>query len=151
MRDSCTRSGSDSPAVSPDFGLVKSKMRYSIREAGHGTPIARVGSWVAKAESGKIPAANLTYLGEVNRKEFAHPVLGVQLKLRPNDDPLMPNGGMRQWFFDPKPDSPSYTFPVLIVATEPNGKEVEYYLFRKMNFQVKYTDADFDPSRLGKK
>jgi hypothetical protein len=63
----------------------------------------------------------------------------------------MPNGGVRQWFFDPKPDSSSYTLPVLIIATEPNGKEVEYYLFRRMNFQVKYTDADFDPARLGKK
>lgn len=143
--------GQRAPAVSPDFALVKSKTRYSIREAGHGTPIARVGGWVAKAESGKIPAANLTYLGEVNRKEFPYPVLCVQLKLRPNDDPLMPNGGVRQWFFDPKRDSPSYTFPVLIVAAEPNGREVEYYLFQKMNFQVKFTDADFDPSRLGKK
>jgi hypothetical protein len=143
--------GQKAPAVSPDFAMVKTKTRYSIREAGHGTPIARVGAWVAKAEAGKIPAENLTYLGEVNRKEFPYPLLGVQLKLRPNDDPLMPNGGMRQWFFDPKTDSPSYTFPVLIIATEPNGKEVEYYLFQKMNFNVKFTDADFDPARLGKK
>lgn len=63
----------------------------------------------------------------------------------------MPNGGMRQWFFDPKADSASYAFPVLIIATEPNGKEVEYYLFEKVKLNVKLTDADFDPARLGKK
>jgi len=87
----------------------------------------------------------------VNRKEYPYPLVGVQLKLRPMDDPLMPNGGIRQWFFDPKADSPSYSFPVLIQAIEPNGREVEYYLFQKMNFTVAFTDADFDPARLGKK
>ena len=143
--------GQKAPAVSPDFPLVKSKTRYSIREAGLGTPIARVAGWVAKAEAGKIPADNLTYLGEVNRKEYAYPLVGVQLKLRPGDDAHMPNGGMRQWFFDPKADSASYAFPVLIIATEPNGKEVEYYLFEKVKLNVKLTDADFDPARLGKK
>jgi Protein of unknown function (DUF1571) len=143
--------GAKAPPVSPDFPLVKAKTRYSIREAGHGTPIARVANWAAKAEGGKIPAENLTYLAEVNRKEYPYPLLGVQLKLRPGDDPLMPNGGMRQWFFDPNTDSPSCGWPVLIIATEPNGKEVEYYLFEKMKLNVKLTDADFDPARLGKK
>lgn len=143
--------GQKAPAVSPDFALVKSKSRYSIREAGHGTPIARVGAWAAKAEAGKIPAGSLTYLGEVNRKEYPYPLLGVQLKLRPGDDPLLPDGGTRHWYFDPKPDSSSHAFPVLITAAEPSGKEVEYYLFEKMDFSVKFTDADFDPARLGKK
>jgi len=143
--------GEKAPPISPDFPMVKAKTRYSIREAGHGTPIARVGSWIAKAESGKIPIENLTYLGEVNRKEFPYPVIGVQLKLRPGDDALMPHGGVRQWFFDPKPDSPSFTLPVLITANDPSGKEVEFYLFEKMNFGVKLTDADFDPAQLGKK
>ena len=143
--------GQKAPAVSPDFPLVKSKTRYSIREAGLGTPIARVGGWVAKAESGKIPAENLTFLGEVKRMEYVYPLVGVQLKLRPGDDALLPNGGMRQWFFDPKADSDGYAFPVLIIATEPGGKEVEYYLFEKVKLNVRFTDADFDPSRLGKK
>ena len=143
--------GQKAMPISPDFALVKSKSRYSIREAGHGTPIARVASWAAKAEAGKIPAENLTYHAEVNRKEFKKPVIGVQLILRPGDDPLLPNGGMRQWFFDTDPDSPSYSWPVLIIATEPSGKEVEYYHFEKMKLNVKFTDADFDPARLGKK
>ena len=43
------------PPVSPDDPRVKDKSRYSIRDAGYGTPIAKVSSWVAKAENGKIP------------------------------------------------------------------------------------------------
>jgi hypothetical protein len=144
------KAGDRAPAVSPDMPLVKSKTRYSIREAGHGTPIARLGGWITKLEAGKIPAENLNYLGEVKRKEYPYPLLGVELKLRPNDDPLMPHGGTRQWFFDPKRESPSHAFPVLITATEPNEREVEYYLFEKMNFTVRFSDADFDPARLGK-
>ncbi len=143
--------GSKAPVVTPDSPFVKDKTRYSIREAGYGTPIKRVGSWVMKAETGKIPAENLTFLGLVNRKEYPYPLVGVQLMLRPGDDPHLPNGGMRQWFFDTKADSPSNGFPVLIIATEPNGKEVEYYLFEKLKFGVPLTDADFSPDRLGKK
>jgi hypothetical protein len=145
------KDGSKAPPVSPDSPLVKDKSRYSIREAGYGTPIARVANWAAKAEAGKIPAEALKYLGPVNRPEFKQPVAGVQLRLRPGDDPLLPTGGTRQWFFETNPESPAYGFPVLIIATEANGKEVEYYLFEKLRFGVPLTDADFDPNRLMKK
>ena len=143
--------GSKAPVVSPDFPMVKDKTRYSIREAGYGTPIKRIGNWVAKVESGKLPADNLLYLGSVNRKEYPYPLVCAQLNLRPGDDPFLPNGGMRQWFFDTNPDSTSNGFPVLIIATEPNGKEVEYYLFEKLKLGIQFTDADFSPDRLGKK
>jgi len=93
----------------------------------------------------------LTFLGSVDRKEYPYPLIGVSLKLRPGDEATMPNGGMRQWFFDPKTDSGSFGWPVLIVATEPGGKEVEYYLFEKVKPQVRLTDADFAPERLGRK
>ena len=131
--------------------LVKSRTRYSIREAGHGTPIARVGEWVAKAETGKIPAENLTYLGEVKRKEYPYPARRRAAQAAAERRSAHAQWRHAQWFFDPKPDSPSYAFPVLIIATEPNGKEVEYYLFEKVKLNVKFTDADFDPARLGKK
>jgi hypothetical protein len=145
------KAGFRAPPMSPDNPQVKERTRYSIREAGYGTPIAKVVSWVAKAESGKIPADALTFMGPVNRKEYPYPLAGVSLKLRPGDEATMPNGGTREWFFDTNPDSTSYGWPVLIVATEPNGKEVEYYLFEKVKLQVKFTEADFSPDRLGKK
>jgi len=143
--------GARAPAVSPDMPLVKDKSRYSIREAGYATPINRVAAYTAKVESGKLPADALTYLGVGSRQEFSRPVAGVQLKLRPGDDPLLPNGGTRQWFYDRDPDSPSYGLPLLIIATEPNGKEVEYYLFEKLKFNTNYPESDFSPDRIGPK
>jgi hypothetical protein len=143
--------GTRAPAVSPDSPLVKEKTRYSIREAGYGTPIARVLNWVAKVESGQLPADALRYLGPVTRQEFPRPLAAVRLTLRPGDDPLLPRGGTRQWFYDTDPDSTGFGYPVLIIATEPNGQEVEYYRFEKLRFGVPLTDADFSPERLGKK
>jgi hypothetical protein len=145
------RPGFKAPPVSPDSAIVKEKSRYSIREAGHGTPIKRVTSWIEKVEAGKVPAENLKFLGPVDRKEYPHPLVGVELTLRPGDEPLMPNGGTRRWFFDTKPESPACGFPVLIIATEPSGKEVEYYLIEKVKTNVKFADMDFSPDRFGKK
>ncbi|VTU00563.1 Hypothetical conserved protein OS=uncultured planctomycete GN=HGMM_F09D09C08 PE=4 SV=1 [Gemmataceae bacterium] len=143
--------GSKAPAVTPDSPFVKDKSRYSIREAGYGTPINRVATWVSKVEAGKLPADAMTSLGMGNRPEFAKPVAGVQLRLRPGDDPLLPNGGTRQWFFDRDQTSPSFGLPLLIIATEPDGKVVEYYLFEKLKFNTQYPEADFNPDRLNKK
>ena len=145
------KSGFRAPPMSPDDPRVKEKSRYSIREAGYGTPIAKLLNWVAKAEAGKIPADALTVLGPVERKEYPYPLIGVSLKLRPGDEATMPNGGTRQWFFDTKADSTSFGWPVLIAAYEPGGNESEYYLFEKVKLQVRFTDADFSPERLGKK
>ena len=63
----------------------------------------------------------------------------------------MPNGGVRQWFYDQDANSPACGLPLLIIATEPNGKEVEYYFFDKLKFGTKYPDADFSPDRFNKK
>ncbi|MFO0825335.1 MAG: DUF1571 domain-containing protein [Gemmataceae bacterium] len=143
--------GDRGPALTPDSAFVKNKSRYSIREAGFGFPISRVAGWLAKVEAGKLPADSLTYLGAVQRPEFPQPVAGVQIKLRPGDDPLMPNGGTRLWFFDRDPQSPACGLPLLIIATEPNGKDVEYYLFEKVKFGTKYPEMDFSPDRFPKK
>jgi hypothetical protein len=144
-------SGFVAPPISPDDKLVKEKARYSIREAGFGTPISKLAGWVAALEAGKIPANALSFDGPVQRAEFTEPVVGVTHKLRPNDDPLMPAGGTRRYFFDMKRDSAGYGLPVLIIATEANGKEVEYYLFEKIKLSAALTDADFHPDRLKKK
>lgn len=145
------KAGDRAPELTPDSPFVKNKTRYSIREAGFGNPISRFAAWVAKAEKGELPADALVYLGPVTRPEFKQPVVGVQLKLRPGDDPLLPTGGTRLWFFDRDQESPACGLPLLIIATEPNGKEVEYYLFEKLRFGAKYPDIDFSPDRYGKK
>jgi hypothetical protein len=145
------KAGSKAPAFTPDAPMVKEKARYSVREAGFGFHIARVTDWVAKAEAGKIPADALTFLGPVERTEVKRELVGVRLALRAGDDPMMPTGGVREWWFDPKPESPGYGLPVLITAADPKGKEVEFYLFEQLRTGVGFTDADFHPDRLDKK
>jgi len=139
------------PALSPDDELVKERARYSIRDAGFGTPINKLAGWVAALEAGKIPADLLTFDGPVNRSEWPYPLVGVTHKMRAGDEPLFPKGGVKHYFFDMKRESPSYGLPVLVIATDASGKEVEYYLFEKIKLPTTFTDADFNPDRLGKK
>jgi hypothetical protein len=149
------RAGSRAPSMSPDSPQVKAKSRYGIREIGFGTTIARFAKLVAGVESGKLPADSVKFLGVVKRAEYGElPLIAVQQTLRPGDEPQMPKGGVRQWFFDAKPDSPSYALPILIIAFEnaqPKAREVEYYCFTQFRSPANLTEADFDPARLGKK
>jgi hypothetical protein len=139
------------PPVSPDDPRVKEKARYSIRDAGFGKNLAKLSEVLAKIEGGKLPADRLTYLGDVKRNEYAYPLRGIAFNMRPGDDPLFPNGGTRTYFFDMKEKSPSYGLPVVMFATDSNGKEAEYYLFENVKNPANLTDADFNPDRMGKK
>lgn len=136
--------------VSPDNAMVKEKARYSIRDASIGKSATRLADTVAKIEAGKLPADALLYLGPVKRDEYAYPLTGVTLAMKPGDDPLFPNGGTRHFYFDLKEKSPSFGLPVLTFATDDKGKEAEYYLFEKVKSPADLTDAHFDPKRLKK-
>ncbi len=134
--------------LSPDDPKVTEKMRYSIRDAGFGRMIQTLQTVIAQVEAGKLPAEVLSYQGEVSRKDYPQPLIGVTHQLRAGDDPLMPTGGTRQYFFDSQPSSPGYGMPVLVVATDPKGREVEYYRFENVRSPARLTDADFHPARL---
>jgi hypothetical protein len=138
------------PPISPDDRRVKEKARYSIREAGFIRMINALGAAVGRLEAGKIPADALTYDGEVRRDEFPFAVTGVTHKLRPGDDPLMPVGGTRQYFFDTRKGSPAFAMPVLVTAIDSSQQETEYYLFEKVKQPANLTDAEFDPARIRK-
>jgi hypothetical protein len=139
------------PPLSPDDPRVKAKARYSVRDSGLGRNISALGAAVAKLEAAKAPADSVTFDGELRRSEYPYPLTGVTHRLRAGDDPLLPNGGTRLYFFDTKKDAPGYGLPVLVVATDAAGKEVEYYLYDKLKAPAGFTDADFDPARLSKK
>jgi hypothetical protein len=145
------KAGTVAPPMSPDSPRVTEKARYSIRLAGFCRPIGALTAAVAKLEAGALPPDVLTFAGPVRRDEYPYPLTGVTHRLRPGDDPLLPSGGTRLYFFDTKPDSPSYGMPVLVTAADAAGREVEYYLFDRMRSPAGLTDLDFDPSRLGKK
>lgn len=137
--------------ISPDDKKVAEKARYSVREIGHGKMIARLEAALSKLEAGKSAPDALALADGVKRPEWPEPLARVTHRLARGDDPVMPTGGTRLYFFDTKSGSPSFGLPVLVTATDPSGKEVEFYLFEKWKNPANLTDADFDPARLKKK
>jgi hypothetical protein len=130
-------------AFDPQSPLVTSKSRHTITDAGIGNSLARFRKMI---EAGQAKA-----LGLVERQEYPYPLDGVELTLRPGDDASLPTGGKQVMYFDPNPDSAGYGFPVLIVTTDPTGREVEYYCFDRYRAPAGLTDADFHPDRLGRR
>ena len=137
--------------ISPDDPRALEKSRFSIRDAGFGRGINNFTQTVEKIESGRLPPDTLKYLGPTQRQEYPYPLEAVAQTIRPGDEKHTPHGGTRLLYFDPKPESPSYGLPVLVVATDPKGKELEYYCFDRFRLPAGLTDADFDPARLTKK
>lgn len=133
---------------SPDDPMVRDRSRQSIRDAGFGRGITAFAGTVEKIEGGRLPPDVLKYLGPTKRPEYVHPLEAVAQTIRPGDDKQSPHGGTRTWFFDGKPESPSYGLPVLVVTTEPGGKDIEYYCFTQFRLPAGFTDADFDPARV---
>jgi hypothetical protein len=143
--------GFRAPPMSPDDPRVMEKSRHSIREAGFGRGIAQFAELVAKIEAGKAPADALKHLGPVQRPEYQYPLETVVQTVKPGEEKHSPNGGTRQWFFDMNEESPSFGLPVLVITSEPGGKEVEYYCFDKFKLPARLTDKDFSPERLERK
>ena len=116
------------------------KSRYRADEAGFGRTLAGL----TKA----VGTGTARLIGPVTRPEYPYPLTAVEVTIIPHGEPQLPKGGTRQVFFDPHPDSPSYLMPVLVVTQETGGREVEYYLFDRVQMPAGLTDADFDPARL---
>jgi hypothetical protein len=129
--------------IDPDSRMATSKSRYRIYEAGFGRTLSGL---VKHLASGTVQS-----LGQVKRPEFPYPLDGLDITIRPGEDPMLSKGGHRRVFLDAKPDSPSYRLPVLVVTTDANGREVEYYCFDRFRTPSGMTNADWTPSRLGKK
>jgi hypothetical protein len=137
--------------LDPDSSLATSRTRGRIEESGLGRPIRVLTKFVQEAEDGKREAGSIRSLGAVQRKEFATPVDGVEVALKPSDDPLLPKGGKRLYYFDSDAKSPSYRLPMLVITYEPNDAEVEYYLFTDFKLPANLTDAHFSADNLGRR
>ena len=134
--------------VDPDSKTATAKSRYRVYEAGFGRTLTGLSKAVNSMEVG---SGSVKALGLVSRKEFDYTLEAIEVTLKPGDDPLMNQGGKRQLFFDPKPDSPSYMLPVLVITTDAAGKEVEYYCFDRLKTSTGLKDTDWNPAMLGKK
>jgi hypothetical protein len=128
-------------ALAPDNMFVRSASRHTISEAGIGNMVERFGRLVAAGEKDNF--ARLKYLGTASRPEYDHPLEGVEQIVSPGQDPHLPQGGRRYWYFDPMNQ-----LPVFLITVDHTGHEVEYYCYDRLQYPAKLDDADFDPGRL---
>lgn len=132
--------------LDPDSKMATAKSRHKIYDAGFTRSEKGLARAIEAAEKGN-PVV-MKALGPVKRKEYDYPLEGVALELKPGQDPTLPKGGRREIYFDPKIDSPSFMLPVVATATEPDGREVEYYYFDKFKVPANF---DWNPDNLGRK
>ncbi len=135
--------------ISPDSILVKNKSRYPITEAGIGPLVSRFDKLVAAAEKGDSREGVAQVVGRVKRPEFDDDLLEVRQSLPPGADPNLPHGGQRRWFFSTVETAgiPAH-LPVLLIANDETGKEVEYYCHDRFVLQLRLDDRDFNPDVL---
>jgi hypothetical protein len=131
-------------SIAPDDALVRSKSRYPITETGLSFMIEHYGRQVAGVERGDPLAGTVKYLGPLDRPEFTGKVEAVYQAVPAGNDPTLPKGGQRWWFFDS-----TSGLPVLRITHDATG-EVEYYCHDHIQ-AVRLDDVDFNPDRLWRK
>jgi hypothetical protein len=131
-------------ALPMDSPLIRSRSRRPITEAGVGHLIDAFGQMLAQAD--KYPAMQLKLLGPVKRPEYLDTLVGVEHVVLPQQDPYLPKGGHRWWFFDPLRG-----LPVLLISHDTTGHTVDYYCYDRLMYPIRLDDHDFDPTMLGKK
>jgi hypothetical protein len=126
-----------------DNPMVKSASRHSITDAGIGASIERLGALIAAQENGDARRGTVTLLGPQNRPEFPQPVQVIEHVIPADVEPELPKGGRRLYCFDP-----THHLPLLVIARDDKGQEVEYYLYDRLQTNVRLDDDDFDPEKL---
>src|SRR5205807_2015083 len=109
-------------SLAVDSIFVRSASRHPITEAGIGANVERLGLILDALERGDKRKGTLTALGAQTRQEFDRPVQAVEHVFPGGVDPALPRGGKRLYYFDPVAH-----LPVLVIAQDERGQEVEYY------------------------
>jgi len=130
-------------ALAPDNPLVIAASRRSITLAGIGEVIENFSKLVEASARQDESNPVFTYLGRRKRPEFGHSLLASLQIIAPGEDPPLPRGGQRLWFFDPKNH-----LPALIITRDERGHVVEYYCYDRYQVGVKLDDEDFNPDKL---
>ena len=120
--------------------------RYPVGETGVAALIERLGRALSAVEQGDDKAGAFTYLGKIKRPERDIALDAVQHIIPPGCDSGLPKGGQRTWYFDN-----TLHFPVLVIAVDGAGKELEYYFFDDFLFPTRMPEEEFNPATLGRR
>ncbi len=131
--------------LDPDSRLATAKTRYKASEAGFGRTVKSLDHALASGTPGAVKA-----LGLVARPELRYALEGVEVAIAPGVEPLLPSGGVRRIYFDPRPDAPAYMLPVLVETADATGREVEYYFFDQVKMPANLPAETWNPARMGK-
>lgn len=130
-------------AFAPDSAIVRSKFRYDLQDAGINGMIARFTAALEAADKNPAAAGALSYLGRKQRSEFPAEMDAIEHNLPPGFDSLLPQGGIRNVYFDV-----ATGLPMILQTFDRNQQEVEYYCFDRLQAPAALDDADFDPAIL---
>jgi hypothetical protein len=130
-------------ALAPDGALLRSASPHPITDVGLGAAIAKIGDVLSAQRRGDRRRGGLAVVGPERRPEFVEPAYGVEHRVPPGSDPVLPEGGRRTYYFHPV-----HAMPTLFEARDGIGREVEYYRYDRLQPSVHLNDDDFDPDRL---
>ena len=116
---------------------------HPITELGIGAAIEKISAVRAAVDRGDEGKGTLSVAGPEWRDEFGAAVHGIEHRIPPKGDAVLPAGGKRTYWIDPKTK-----LPTLILTHDEKGREVEYYHYDRLQFDVRLDDDDFDPDRL---
>ena len=126
-------------SVAPDSFLAKSRSRYVITESGQDKQVKKLRELVDRTAYGKAPSDTLKYVG-IDQPPGASRKLHRVVETIPPSGNLFPNGGTRDWRFDPETGR-----IVMVEAKDHAGERQEYYHFEHLFANNTLTDADFNP------
>lgn len=130
-------------ALDPNGMLARSKSRYSITQSGLDNMTRRMQEVLEEIESGKNTGFAVSDQGLKRRDESPTPLRHIQQTIARGADPLFPEGGVRDWYFDPETSR-----LVLMEAFAPEQQLMEYYHFDRFFENDLIDDSDFDPEVL---
>jgi hypothetical protein len=126
-------------SVAPDSILAKSRSRYVITESGQDKQVKKLRDLVDRCANGSAPPDTLKYVG-ISQPPGSTGKLHHVVETIPPNGKLFPNGGVRDWRFDPETGR-----IVMVEAKDPAGERLEFYQFEHLVANNTLTDADFNP------
>jgi hypothetical protein len=130
-------------ALDPNGVLLRAASPHPITELGIGPAIGMIGAALAGQKRGDPRAGKLAVVGPEFRAEFGRAARGIEHRLPPAADPVLPLGGPADLLA-----RPGHGPADADRGRGPPGPRDGVYLYDRLELSVHLDDEDFDPDRL---